>query len=385
MKLHDYLQTPAYFEQALVQKEFQVNEAPTPSRTFESNSKVWRIAKEVLYALGAAFLLYSSFYLLGSYFTIFQTLGLPTPFILPAIPLTFVPLSRWAHSLPGSLIVPASSYTHSELSPFRKNLKEVCNRLDFQIKRFSIQVDGEQIDAVMLGKIENLQNGRWTLVSGGNGECYEYSTDDSLMRLLNHLGSNAIVFNYPGVGASSGKPNRDLMIGAYEALLKVLEEDIQAKTIFGYGHSIGGGVQAEALKGHQFKSGVKYLSIKSRSFSDLSETAANLMFKPLDLLVRLLGWNLETAKCSKELTKCPELILQTAKSSPYSEISRLEDIVHDEIIDPSHSLAAKLLKDKPSHKYLMGIPDYHNDGLSKESCAAISKKAEEMLQAFSFN
>ena len=106
---------------------------------------------------------------------------------------------------------------------------------------------------------------------------------------------NAIVFNYPGVGASSGLPNRQAMAKTYRAMLNFLEDrtnGIGATEIIGYGHSIGGGVQGDALKTHELKKDVKYVFVKSRTFSDLSTTASLLMAKPFGFLVKILGCNI---------------------------------------------------------------------------------------------
>ena len=200
---------------------------------------------------------------------------------------------------------------------------------------------------------------------------------------MNALNTNMILFNYAGVGASSGLPNRNIMIKAYKAFLQILEEDVKAKTIFGYGHSIGGGVQAEALKDHELKDDVRYLFMKSRTFTDFADTVADVLFHPLDHLIRFVQWNFETLKSSAEL-KCPELIFQTTDDHFYQDISKhIESIIPDPLISPAVALAHGMLSQSTTwkNKFFMGIPENHNQGIPHDY-DGIANKVEEMLKAY---
>ena len=83
-----------------------------------------------------------------------------------------------------------------------------------------------------------------------------------------------IVFNYPGVGASSGLPSRGAMQKAPEShpsLSEDKEKGIGASEIICFGQSIGAAIQADALKDHPFIKGIRYVIVESRTFSDMSQ------------------------------------------------------------------------------------------------------------------
>lgn len=292
------------------------------------------------------------------------------------------------HTLAGKVaLLPASSpslmgYPKNHANDSRSNIS-----LDgeWKYKRITVEVDGYKIDATIVGKASTLNNGRWMLASNGNGEFYEDKLSDNhdFKQILSEINGNAIVFNYPGVGASSGLPNRQAMAKAYRAMLNLLEDQkngIGAKEIIGYGHSIGGGVQGDALKTHELKKDVKYVFVKSRTFSDLSTTASILTSKPLGFLVKMLGWNMDSVESSKKL-QAPEIIMQTAKVRGYEELNDSSKIIDDGVIPANASLAKALLEDNKcpkQNKVFIGMQEQHNDGLNDPSFLA--KKIETLLK-----
>jgi hypothetical protein len=293
------------------------------------------------------------------------------------------------HALGGKLaLLPASTpcllgYPENHANNSRSNI-ELLDGV-WKYKRITVEVDGYKIDATIVGKASTLNNGRWMLASNGNGEFYEdtLSYDRDFKQILSEVNGNAIVFNYPGVGASSGLPNRQAMAKAYRAMLNLLEDQangIGAKEIIGYGHSIGGGAQADALKTHELKKDVKYVFVKSRTFSDLSTTASILTCKPLGFLVKILGWNMDCVKSSKKL-QAPEIIMQTAKVKGYEELNDSSKIIDDGIIAANASLAKALLDDDncpKQNKVFIGMQERHNEGLNDPSFLA--QKIETLLK-----
>jgi hypothetical protein len=245
----------------------------------------------------------------------------------------------------------------------------------WKYKRITVGVDGYEIDAMIIGKISTLNNGRWVLASNGNGEFYEDKLASRLnfKEILSGINGNAIVFNYPGVGASSGLPSRQAMAKAYLAMLNFLEDQengVGAKEIVGYGHSIGGGVQGDALKIHDLKKDtIKYVFVKSRTFSDLSSTVSTLVSRALGLLVKILGWNMDSVESSKKL-QAPEIIMQTAKVNRYVELTDSSKIIDDGVITANAALAKAMLEDKKYskvNKIFIGMPERHNDELNDSS------------------
>ena len=274
---------------------------------------------------------------------------------------------QWLHSLVGRVaILPASrpnEYT-------RQKIERVHNHppLDgnWAVKRFTIEVDGCTIDAAIMGQRSTLNNGRWTLVSTGNGEFYEdYLSDDrGFKKVLAGIGSNALLFNYPSV--PDGWPDRQTVIKAYRAMLAFLEDQngIAAREIIGLGHSLGGGIQGEALDGYRLKDEIKHVFVKSRTFSYLEEEASYIGGEFLGFLTRFFGWNIGSVESSKHL-QAHEILLQTAAVDRYEVIGDSTKIIGDGVIGARASLAKALLDD-PScpkdRKVFIGIPERHNDG-----------------------
>ena len=248
---------------------------------------------------------------------------------------------------------------------------------DWKYKRLSIEVDGYTVDATIVGKAQTFGNGRWMLRSNGNGEFYEehLAYDHTFKHLLTEIDANGIVFNYPGVGASSGLPSKEAMILAYKAVLTFLEDQehgVGAREIIGYGHSIGGGIQGEALQTHTLKEGVKYVFVKSRTFSSLAEVASGLMCRLLGVLVKFFGWEISSVESSKKL-QAPEIIMQTANVREYQLLEDSSTIINDGVIPAEASLAKALLDDDrcpKENKKFIGIPEDHNSDLQNPNFLA---------------
>ena len=174
------------------------------------------------------------------------------------------------HSLVGMVVIPSSiMFSKSEAAKLRAKIN--IEHSDWKYYRFTVDVDGHKIDAMLMGKKENLKNRRWTLASLGNGFCYEQVLSGYQMGFgdfLEETKSNALLFNYSGVGASSSFPNKKTIMKAYQAMFAILEDNkdgIGAEEIIGYGHSLGGGVQGEFLKGFFPKTGISYVFVKIKN------------------------------------------------------------------------------------------------------------------------
>lgn len=294
---------------------------------------------------------------------------------------------KWLHIFGGLLILPASNLASMKLT------KEIINQErsgtplndEWKYKRITLEVNGYKIDTVIMGKPSTLGNGRWVATTNGNAEFYENKMRcENFKHILTELNGNAIVFNYPGVAISSGNANKKAMASAYSAILAFLEDKngIDAKEIIGYGHSIGGGVQGDALKFHKLKKDKKYVFIKSRTFDDLSREVYHLLGSPfLGFLVKVLNWNISSY--TKNL-KAPEIILQTANVKNY-EILTPKDawrIKNDGIIPAEASHAAAILSKKRLNKHkklVIGIPEMHNEPLKNPQFLA--KQIEKLLVA----
>ncbi len=289
------------------------------------------------------------------------------------------------HSLVGRLVLPASRLSKKHIDNIRT---KVLLENGWKYKRITIKVSGCEIDAVIVGSQSKFNSRRWILVSNGNGECYENQLrNNCFYELLNHLQSNAVFFNYPGVGASQGSPNKEMVVKAYRAMLTFLEDQtkgIGAKEIIGYGFSIGGVVQGEALLTHQLKEDIRYVFIKDRTFATLSSTVSTLISESLGPWVKKMGWELDPfiSSVSSRMLQIPEIILQTANVDAYEKLENSSQIIDDGIISASASLGRIFLDwlhlNIPRKKVFIGIPERHNEGL--RDTAFLAREIKSFLE-----
>ncbi|MFN4174012.1 MAG: hypothetical protein ACK4HV_02780, partial [Parachlamydiaceae bacterium] len=112
---------------------------------------------------------------------------------------------KYARILPASN--PALSGLPADYAEHMRNKIDLHS--DWKYKRFSIEVNGDLVDGVVTGKATTFGNGKWVIDSNGNNEWYEEKLlNPNYKQFLTDTKSNGIVFNYRGVGASSGLPNR---------------------------------------------------------------------------------------------------------------------------------------------------------------------------------
>lgn len=303
--------------------------------SYHQDNRVWRIAKDVLSVL-----------------------------FLP------VGLYRAWHRVVGLAVVPASMREllakvglgkATDLDTLDSSVKVLLEK-NWGLERLTIEADGQQIDVTLL-KPPNAKPDRWTLYSTGNMQYYEdvLSASDYCNDLFgpDGLNTSVLLFNYPGVGKSGGFPSRSGSVRAYQTLLRWLEEEVNAKELIGFGHSIGGGIQGEAIAGRPKKEGVRYCFIKDRTFSHLSGVAEDLTKKTMPRLGIILGpivkkivelssWNIQTAKASLR-TRYPEIVIQqNSYTQKPGEVAweKASEVTDDEIINSSRSLALELSQQK---------------------------------------
>ena len=321
-KASDYVET--------TKRDFSVTTTLPTTYVWNTQSKIVRIAKRIFSIIFFPILIYNVVHSLAGKVALLPS---STPFLM---------------GLPEH---------HAELTRKKIDLES-----EWKYKRLTVEVDGYNIDAVVTGRASTFGNGKWVLDSNGNGEYYEGKLDGfEFKQFLTDMDSNGIVFNYPGVGASSGAPNRYAMAKAYRAILNFLENEIKAKQIVGRGYSIGGGVQGDALNDHELKEGIKYVFIKIKTFTDLATAASYVTLPILGFLVKILGWNMGSVESSKKL-KAPEIIVQTASVIDHEELKDASKIIDDGVIAYAASLAKALLDDEtcPKHnKTFFGVSSNH--------------------------
>lgn len=335
-----FYRAPDYVE--ATKRDFSATKALPPIYVWNTQSKIVRIAKEILSILIFPIWIYNKVHSL---------------------------IGKYAGILPSSNL----DMMKTNLEELKKTRLSLDLKGEWKYKRFTVEVDGYQVDATLMGKPSTLKNRRWVVYSGGNAEfCEHKMRDREFSVLLTGLNANGIVFNYPGVGSSSGEPSRKAMAKAYRAMLNLLEDTkngIGAKTVVGVGRSIGGGVQGDALREHPIKKDIKYVFVKTVTFSDLASTAASLVHPIMDPLVKLVGWNLRSVESSKALT-VPEITIQSANVDKPEELHDTEKLIDDGVIMSGDSLAMALLEDEEcpkENKTFFGVPGSHNTPLNDPS------------------
>lgn len=277
---------------------------------------------------------------------------------------------------------------------------------DWKFRRFSIRVDSLVVDAMLIGKESTLANKRWVLAANGNSSFYEERLGRVLperqrefTQILTELNANGLVFNYPGVGASDGEPCSRTVVKAYRAMLHLLEDrlnGIGANVIVSFDHSLAGWTQTAAYDGHKLQPDIRYVVVKSRTFSSFAKTVESRMQKALQphfgKVVAYIGaktmrvvtitvdWNLDSRKAAKQFS-APMIILQTANVKEPTELTNSSQVINDGTIPEDAALATDLLQ-KSSWREgkkvsIIGIPERHNDHI--KDTRFLTQKIKEYL------
>jgi len=322
--------------------------------TYKSENKAWRITKDCLSVL---------FFPIGIY--------------------------RIVHSLLGRAIVSSSRRSNPPRWQRAVPLTRPFPPFKYIIHEKSIDVDGTKVSFFIVNRITEGGNKKWTMRALGNAEFAEQaSNEQSFIQHLEETKSNGIVFNYPGVGRSDRWGSRSTMVKAYKAMLAMLEDKkngIGAEEIELYAHSIGTGVQGEALKDHNFKSDIRYRVHFSRGLSSLQATVHHMICKPLGWLVCLMGWNFDATAAMENLRRknIETHILQTVRANvPSGPLERGEGMRdqlpdrHDGVIPTAASLAEGLL----AKEEIIQCPTIHFDGIRERHNEGFPETLRELAR-----
>lgn len=248
---------------------------------------------------------------------------------------------------------------------------------EWKFKRFSIEVDGCVVDACLMGKDATIDNGRVVLRTVGNAQTYTLS-DSKFEQFLTEIQGSAVLFDVPGVGASTGGLDHSTLAKSYRAMLKFLEDQngLAAKEIIGYGFSIGAAVQAEGLLDYPLHNEIDHVFIKDRTFATIGDVGGTCLgFPLLGFIANVFMWNVKALQSSIDL-KAKEIIIQTVNLPDGSGEQEIIDdsslIIWDEKLPPESTLAKALLDRKKAYpnKVFVGTKLNHKQGLIDPSYLA---------------
>lgn len=344
-------------------KTIQELSSPTPLPAlyeFETESKVWRVAKEILAVL------------------------LVLPFIY-----------RCLHALVGKLILLSTKKQPEVDEVDRQGLFLLPKVNDMEVKRFTVNVNGAAVDAILTGSAQTLTNKRWILYSTGNAGKYEQHLGCHQLQMLCRMtNANFLTYNYPGVVASEGSPNAQACVDAHQAMISLLQDDkngIGATEIIDYGESFGGGVQGHSLETLKL-SNKKYIFLKDYTFSSLhAAIATNPHFncfsaKCAAIIAWLFGWILKSTHASVAL-EYPEIIVQRMDAQQFNTHQASNPkmaITSDGTISAEASHAYGMLANQPqegfkSPKIFIGSTNMHENRISFQAISRVSQYINHMF------
>ncbi|MCB1116070.1 MAG: hypothetical protein KDK71_06330 [Chlamydiia bacterium] len=169
-----------------------------------------------------------------------------------------------------------------------------------QMMRISARSEmGHRIDGVFIKNTGVDLQGRCLLISPPNEELYE-NILDSFTELSTELKANILIYNYAGVGRSTGWfPNRDAMAASHKAMRGLLEE-LESKEICDFGWSIGGGVKWQSHAEAPPENPNKYVSIDYQTFRSVANIGYQILWHFGSWGVSLLQWNYDNERAIKQ-------------------------------------------------------------------------------------
>ena len=215
------------------------------------------------------------------------------------------------------------------------------NRSSYLVREVVMEKNGVRYNGLLIGRRDNLQNGRWVLQATGNAEPIESCAPDySFDHARSHF--NTLLINGPSVGKSEGTATPDTIGDAQEIGLSFLETAIKAHHIVMAGFSLGGAAIGLAIEKHSFNDNVRYLALRQMTFGRLSSMVGTLGKK----IIKWAGCEMDSVAASRKLAALTikEVIVQAA-SRPAGSLPTMEDFQHDGCILPQASLGYALIKE----------------------------------------
>lgn len=255
----------------------------------------------------------------------------------------------------------------NELRPYLQGVMKSAT-----LREVTIERNGIRYDALLMGRPETLQNGRWVLQATGNA-CPIEKMAYACWRTYSPAGFNVLMVNGPSVGRSSGHANARTIGEAQEGGIRFLETAIKAKQIALAGHSLGGAAIGQAILQHEFKKDISYLVVRQHAFDRTSNVVKKIINLPIlkHIAQYLIYWadlEMDNVQSSKKLQELGihEVIIQAVDPQAIAAKQRLKEkiFMSDGVIPAKASLGYRLVKEGViQNKEFACIPNAdHNDG-----------------------
>lgn len=247
----------------------------------------------------------------------------------------------------------------------------------WEFKRFVVGVDGEKIDAIFLRQKKLQVANRILFYCCSENELAEGKIHDvELLSLAHKTHSHVVVWNYSGIGSSTGGGSQGELIKGCRAMLQCIER-LGFKEIISYGHGLGAAVLLSAHSQHRKKEDVLYTVVARSPFSNLSKALSCQYGSLMSLFVRFAGWHFDNVKI---LSSFPyrTLVLHTAAVKSCEYLKRASQIIPDGVLeDTDAALGTTLLNHAEElgwNQQVIGFREVHNEPLSYRQIEWLAKE-----------
>jgi hypothetical protein len=238
------------------------------------------------------------------------------------------------------LLYPAQLASKLQLDQWRKQILIERNQNQTISRHARLEKNGASYSALLIGRRENLSNGRWVLHANGNRASFEKEclhNPDYLDPYLD-AGYNVLLVNGPGVGRSCYMSSLDQLGEAQDLGLHLLESALKAHTIVMTGFSIGAAAQSLAIHQHTFLTGqCEYIVVRLATFSRLSDLIQKLLGPFGKSVLAWIGCEIDSVAASQKLeslgiheiifqNECDWLIRGVELSSAFAKDSTTKSI-----------------------------------------------------------
>jgi len=166
-------------------------------------------------------------------------------------------------------------------------------------EELSLSYSSGNIDAMyFINSVDYKRNNPTVIMFLGMAESYErvgifHRKEDCIILNYTKRGYNVLLWNYPGVSKSTGKPSLENVLDACDTVIGYILQFVPEKHIILHGHSMGGGISLMyAARKHKHTQKLIHPQLNvccDRSFNNLSSAIIELMKQEIPLIGNISG------------------------------------------------------------------------------------------------